>query len=34
MINEKGQFIKGSVPWNKGVKGLQVAWNKNFQGRS
>lgn len=28
MANELGQFIKGQIPWNKGLKGVQVAWNK------
>ena len=25
----KYRFKKGYIPWNKGKKGLQVAWNKN-----
>ena len=28
MRNELGQLVKGHIPWNKGKKGLQVAWNK------
>ena len=27
MIN-KGRFIEGSIPWNKGTKGVMGAWNK------
>ena len=32
MRNEKGQFVKGLTPWNKGAKGKQVAWNKGTKG--
>jgi len=32
MINEKGQFVKGNAPHNKGTKGLMVAWNKDLKG--
>lgn len=31
MKNEKGQFIKGIIPWNKGKKGI-VAWNRGLRG--
>lgn len=34
MINEKGQFMKGQIPWNKGKQGLQTAWNKEKSGYS
>lgn len=27
-----GTFLPGSTPWNKGVKGAQVAWNKGKRG--
>lgn len=30
MRNEKGQFVKGLTPWNKGLKGSQEAWNKGL----
>lgn len=32
MRNEKGQFVKGSKPWNTGLKGSQEAWNKGIKG--
>lgn len=25
-------YVKGNMPWNKGIKGLQVAWNKGLTG--
>lgn len=31
MKNEKGQFIKGSVPWNKGLKGFNPSPRTQFQ---
>lgn len=27
-MKNSGQFKKGLIPWNKGTKGLQIAWNK------
>lgn len=31
MINEKGQFMKGHIPWHKGKKGLlPPSWNKGL----
>lgn len=28
---DKMQYAKGSIPWNKGLKGKQVAWNKGLK---
>jgi|ERR1700719_944878 len=32
MRNGKGQFVKGSKPWNTNTKGLIKAWNKGIKG--
>ena len=29
--DERGKFMKGMIPWNKGKKGSQVAWNKGLK---
>lgn len=31
-LSPRTQFQKGFAPWNKGTKGLQVAWNKGIVG--
>lgn len=31
MNNEKGQFVKGTIPWNKGLKGVMNPWNKGMK---
>ena len=31
-ITNGGEGAPGRVPWNKGKKGMQVAWNKNISG--
>lgn len=30
--NKISQSKKGSIPWNKGLKGAQTAWNKGLKG--
>lgn len=31
MVDEKGRFKKGSIPWNKDKKGSQKGWNKGLK---
>ena len=31
MRDSKGRFVKEGIPWNKGKKGVQIAWNKGYK---